>query len=243
MDLLEELRINGVAELPTRINALAVREHLDQFPVFNAHVRAKATAQGKLATAPWPMFCHEMEAAVTAPGLFETALQMLPIADEYFGEPALMYSMNAFWTQPAPGAPLYADTHDWHRDGDDRKQLVMFAFGTDVALREDGAHLYQRGSHLIRDEAGLMHPNMNPREDTVIAVTGTAGKVFLTDPWGLHMAPRPQKRRLLLWARFGVSCPPEAYRWDKLVPVSRARIGDRYPQDPDPQRAIRLVVE
>lgn len=248
--MLESLRRSGIVRAPDlslcREEVLALHEHLDQCRVWNAHVTPKATEPPvllpqALAERRWPMLCHDMESVVVAPCLLELALGCWPIAREYFGEPAVLYSMNAFWTQPAPG-PDYQDTHSWHRDGDDRKQLVLFLFGTDVDRASDGAHLYQAGTHRLSD-GQLGRDFRAPPPEVTVSVTGKAGTAFLADTGGVHMGLRPSSGpRLLLWARWGVSEPPQSYHWDRLSPVPRARVGDRYPSDPELQRAVRFVV-
>lgn len=244
--MLEQLQRDGIVKTALRFNAELVVGYLRQTSVYNAHVTAKATAletfEEVINQRRWPMFCHTMESIVTAPEILELALALLPVANQYFEEPALLYSMNAFWTQPAPNAPEYQDTHSWHRDGDDRKQLVAFFMLTPVWELSDGAHQYQCGTHLLTDGQLGRHPNAPP-PDIVHTVDGPDGSVFLEDTRGLHQAHRPQVApRGLAWARFGVSDPPDSYGWDKLSPVPRALLGDRYPKSPKTQHAIHLVV-
>ena len=248
--VLGDMRRDGITRLPITFPAEDVLEHLHTTEVFNAHVAAKATARDAFGNVyirqQWPMFCHSMRDIVTAPHILEVALSLYPLVQEYFGEPPLLYSMNAFWTQPVPDhIPKYADTHWWHTDGDDRQQLVVFFMGTDIPTREDGAHLYQRGSHKFYPNNEQLGYNYHAPPESVVAVmTGKAGTIFLSDPRGMHMAPRPiYKPRMLAWARFGVSDPPVSYGWDKLSPVPRNLIGERYPTDPVLQKAIHLVVQ
>lgn len=243
---LDRLRQHGISPAGpwTAGETRRFREHLAKAPVRDGHVWAKGKSPPTYdRPSGWPMFCHRMEDVVAAPYLLETAIALLPLAKAYFdGERPLIYSLNAFWTQPAPGAEPYLDTHAWHRDGDDRKQLVLFVFGTDVAHRDDGAHLYQRGSHLLGD-GELGRDFRAPPEGEVEVVTGLAGLAFMADTGGLHMGLRPKTRpRLLAWARFGVSDPPNSYVWDQLSPVPKEVLGSRYPADSEYQEAIRLVV-
>lgn len=246
LETLHQLQRDGIITTSLLFDAEAVVTYLSQTAVYNAHVTAKSTALDTFAETvnlgQWPMFCHAMDSIVTAPEIFELALGLLPLASTYFGEPALLYSMNAFWTQPALNQPEYQDTHSWHRDGDDRKQLVAFFMLTDVLEISDGVHQYQRGTHVLGDDQLGRHPNAPPAE-AVQTIFDVAGAVFLEDTRGLHQAHRPLAApRGLAWARFGVSDPPESYHWDKLSPVPRAALGARYPKDPDVQRAIHLVV-
>lgn len=212
--------------------------------VYNSHVQVYSTQSLSLCEAlvrsGWPMFCHTMEDVVTAPHLFEYATGLHETAKDYFGEKAYLYSMNAFWTQPSH--IHYPHTHQWHRDSDCKKQLVMFVYGQSVFAPEQGAHLYQRGSHLKPDD-GLGYPMDSPPNTAVERFFGRAGTTFLVDTWGLHMGLKPQStKRLLLWARWGNDPMPQSYVWDKLSPVSKDLIGDRYPHDRELQEAIHLVV-
>lgn len=243
---LSELIRDGIWVWPELIEAAWLEEikaHLAYRPVYNAHVVAKSTLPPlPMNVAPWPAFSHMMEDAITAPYFFELALSTITLAQQYFdGEAPILYSMNALWTQPAPGYPPYLDTHGWHRDGDDRKQLVVFLFCSDTAPG-DGAHRYQRGTHRLGDDQ-LGRDFRQPMEADQLVVAGPAGQVVIEDTGGLHVGERRTSGlRLLLWARWGVSDPPQSYHWDKLAPVPRALLGDRYPTDPALQSAIRHVV-
>ena len=246
MGIVDTLCRDGIAPL-TRLLPSQVEEivsFLADAETFNAHVWAKATEPSvplrrALAENRWPAMSHRMEVAIALPHLFELALETRAVAEAYFGESPLLYSMNAFWTQPAPGRPQYQDTHGWHRDGDDRKQLVLFVTGTDTAPG-NGAHRYQRGTHRTGD-ADLGRDPCDARD--VMIVDGPAGTAFLADTSGLHVGDRPSLGpRLLLWARWGVSDPPISYGWDKLSPVPRAVLGERYPEDRMLRDAVRLVV-
>jgi hypothetical protein len=261
--LLEALRRDGVAYAPWRMSDVQLTElwaFLDGCPVWPNHVASKTPGfpEGSklLALArcdgEWPMFAPVMDDVVRAPHFFEHALRGYKVARGYFGEPPLLYSLNCFFSQPA--ASTYNDTHVWHRDGDDRKQLGMFMFGTDVLTVDDGAHLYQGGTHrlLDTDDVDAAHAQMdaelgeayrNPDPGSVETVTGAGGTFFFEDPSGVHMGVRPRGLRMFAWARWGVSDPPRSYsEWDRLRPVSRELVGNRYPTDPELQRAIHLVV-
>lgn len=243
------LQQDGVAYAASKFNERQMENINSWFStrlVYNAHVRAKATAcavqDEAIKDKRWPMFCVDMRDAVLAPGLFELMVDHYGFARTYFGEQPILYSMNAFWTQPAASGELYQDTHEWHRDLDDRKQLVIFVYGTDVATRfGDGAHLYQIGTHLVEDSALGRHVRAPPPH-VVREITGKAGTVFLSNTRGLHMGCRPNKPRMLAWGRWGVSRPPESYRWDQLQPTDKKLLGDRYPVSPEIQDAISFVV-
>lgn len=241
------LRRDGIARMPTMPPSLLEKiiDHLQDKQVYNAHVIPKSTEPSvPLKTAlrekRWPMMCHTMADIVTAPFFLETAIGMYDVAKAYFDdEQPRLYSLNAFWTQPAPG-PEYQDTHGWHRDGDDRKQMVMFLFGTSVEHTTNGAHMYQKGTHRIADNA-LGRDFRAPPYDVIETMVGPAGTLFLSDTGGLHMGLRPDQPRMLAWARWGVSDPPESYKWDQLKPVPKELIGNRYPRAAELQEAIKLI--
>src|SRR6202035_2237610 len=208
--MLDKLRKDGIALAPWKMSEQELKNfhnYLNNCIVGDAHVWAKTKHYWGLPIAiqngKWSMFCHSLEDSVLAPHLFEYALRGYDIAEAYFGETPLMYSMNIFWTQP--GTNTYGDTHDWHRDGDDIKQLAMFMYGADIFEPQDGAHLYQKGTQakFINDTAYshahadsiLKRDPRSPPADIVETVLGPAGTMFFTDPSGQHMAPRPTKPR------------------------------------------------
>jgi hypothetical protein len=244
--LLDDLRRDGVVIAPSRFGEQELAEmiaYMDERPVWRAHVASRSkvpefpagskTMRQARSDGEWPAFAPTMETVVGAPHWLECAISVFPLVKQYFdGEFPRLYSLHCFWTQPGSGH--YIETHDWHRDEDDRKQLGLFMFGTDVL--NDGFHLYQRGS-------SHSPANGNPPPEAIITIKGPAGTLFVEQPFGVHMGQRPRSGpRLFIWARYGVSDPPAAYGWDDLRPVPKALIGDRYPADPEIQEAIRLVV-
>lgn len=272
--MLDRLRQDGIVVSPNKMfdsELFDLHVHLNTCQVWNAHVVPHATLPPQplpviKAEGQWPAFSHSMEDIIRAPHIFECILQGLDFAWEYFGERPRLYSMNAFWTQPAQAR--YEETHEWHRDGDDRKQLCTFIYGTDIWCVADGPHGYQRRTHRIADGsldkvfndakrpvAGLLteahsaldratgYDYLHPPESVVETIYGKAGTIFFTDPNGRHVGHRPStKPRLLIWGRWGVSDPPEAYKWDHLKPVPKEVLGNRYPVDPVLQDIVRLVV-
>lgn len=215
--------------------------HLVQWPMYGAHVAAKATeppVSFSVASERYLAFCPHMRDVVTAPHWFELAISFYDAAKEYFGQEPHLYSLNAFWTKPGP---TYADTQTWHRDHDDVRQMAVFMLGTDVDDTPDGAHYYQAASHRIRQEE-LGYEWHQPPYERVVRVGGQRGTIFACDPWGLHRGFPPNQFRLLLWARWCVSPEPRVYGVDNLAPVSKDLLGDRYPSNPALQEAIKLVV-
>lgn len=245
----ETLNASGVYPLPEPVlNAAelaAIRGHLAQTVVYRSHVAKQAKELPKPfeqihGRGVWPMYCHHMHDVVRAPALLAAAIRFTPLVTDYFGEPALLFSLNAYWSQPS--AQTHKSTHQWHRDEDDRKFLALMIYGTDVEAPEDGAHCWLPGTQPDRIAPGT--PSVEYCAAHRQIVLGCAGTGFLTTGRSLHLGLKPTTRpRLMLWARWGVSDPPPAYQWDLLTPLPFARLpAGAYPQDAEMQKAIRLVV-
>lgn len=223
-----DLARDGIAVLERKMIGLdGFVSYLAGCPTYPNHVR-----QGKppapLGSSPW--MCHDMADVVRAPGLLEEALRFTPFASQHLGQEAVIYSLNAFYTEPTDTPK--ADIQAWHRDADDVRFLVLFVYCTDIVAPEDGAHQFKRGTHLPGVEEG-----------EVATVLGERGTMFLESGCGYHQGLVPLKaRRMLAWARWGVSGYPVAYGWDKHAPVPRAELGDRFPIDETLRRSLRLMV-
>lgn len=243
--MIDELRSDGVfATGPMDTGRVdQIVEHLVRWPMYGGHVAAKAKEPPvpySAALDRYPAFAPHMRDVVTAPHWFELACSFHDVAVRYFGgQQAYLYSLNAFWTRPGP---VYPDTQQWHRDHDDDRQLAIFMLGTDVPEVQDGAQYYQRGSHRIPQE-DLGYDWHAPPFDAVVRIGGDRGTIWACDPWGLHKGVPPQRHRLLLWARWGVSARPRNYDVDGLQPVHKSLIGDRYPEDAGLQEAVSPVVQ
>lgn len=226
--VVDALKKHGILTLPLGFDGVdAFARHLDGRPVYRNHVRQGKQVEGTLGSHPW--MCHDMHDVIEAPGWFERALALIPIATKFLGTEPVLYSLNAFYCEP--GAKPKPDIQDWHRDSDDRAFLAAFTYCTDVLDENDGPHQFQLGTH------------GGAAAGPIVSVFGRRGAMFLGATSGLHRGLVPKwRRRMIAWARFGVSDPPEAYKWDGLTPLPRERLGDRYPTNPITQRIIRLVV-
>jgi hypothetical protein len=225
-DIVEALWRDGIASPGWRVSddALArIVSHLAAAPVYGAHVWAKSDRVPRRLDNAMEVACSTQETVLTAPGFLELADRFTPVAGAYFNEPALLYSVNAFWTAPG-AAPPDDYIQDWHRDDDDRKFLVLFIYGSDVMEPGDGTHVYA-----LRTRRGMMGEGaVSKRPDAshrIAEVSGRAGTLFLADTSGLHYGRKPVTgRRLILWARWGVSDPPPIYDVDELTPIDRAKV-------------------
>src|SRR5258708_887749 len=221
--VVDNLRRDGCAESePMPAQEIAdIYTFLSARPVHNGHVVSHSKGEPlpfaeALTRTDWSMFCWTYDDIMMAPHFLEHAFKTHDIARDYFGEAPILYSVNALCTQPSH--VHYQYTHDWHRDGDCEKQLVLFVYGTDVLTPGHGAHLYKCGS-LLRLGNELGHG--------VATFTGPAGTAFLTDTTGLHMGMKPQiGHRMLLWARWGNDPLPSTYVYEKVRPIPKERIGD-----------------
>ena len=245
--MLQELRRDGYTA-PFYRPSLAADLHsaLMEAPTFMGHVipqgdRVPRSFNDAMAT-KHGMACHHMASVLSVPGMFDNLAEFHTLAADYFQEEPFIYSVNAFWKKPK-GAP------GWHYDEDDRKQLVMFMYGTDVPTDDDGVHAYVTGSHLW--DRPKLKPWHNVQEDVsgplpadwpVHRFHGPAGTTFLTDTRGLHNGfPPVRAPRLLLWSRWGVSKPPVTYKNDELSPVPWRMVTKQKP-NPVIQNRTQLVV-
>jgi hypothetical protein len=198
-------------------------EHISRQPVYDAYLWARSSKQPYRLESDLETCCTTQETLLTAPGFLAFVDQFTPVAEAYLQEPALLYSLNAFWTNPGPSPP-HPYYQQVHRDSDDRKFLVMFIYGSDVLHASDGPHIYGPGSHRGADS-------------TPMQALGKAGTIILSDTSGLHMGAKPERgRRLIFWARWCVSEPPEAYVIDQLSPVDRQKVPHPYAEH------LRLVM-
>ena len=168
--------------------------------------------------------CLDLQDAIVAPFLFERALELTELVAKYLGTThPLSYSANIFWTRP--GANVRPDIQQFHRDADDDRFLVMFTYLTDVLADQDGPHM-------IQDGGGNVRP-----------IYGKAGTAFLADTSNLHRGLKPtREERGIAWWRWGITDPPEAYKWDRNAPISHEEIEARYPEDPYLRSCLRLLV-
>lgn len=223
----ETLRRDGIVGLDAMAGASEMLAFLKTRPTYHGHVKGASVARRQEGNST----CWAPEDILAAPSFFEYVQAQAPLAQEYLGPAARLYSVNVFTTYPIEG-PLNPDIQQWHRDRDDATFLALFVYLTDVLTPDAGVHLYQMGT-----QTGMAHGS------GVRDVLGPAGTAFVEDGRGIHMGVRPSHApRTIAWARWGVSNPPPSYLWDKVSPVPKAVLGDRYPSDPVAQESIRLVV-
>ena len=236
------LKTDGIAPLSGMFRGQVdeLVDHLKLGQCANDHVFDRGKQHDQVSNVwgnpDWPILGLQNEWVLMAPHYLEWALGFYDIAAEYFNDEPLIYSTSGFITQPSPHH--YRDTHDWHRDRDNPRMLAAFLYGTRVEALEDGAHLYEVGSHSDAD-GGENYNGYYPTRP-IKTMLGPAGSAFVTNPFGIHMATRPTTHpRVLLWARWlPASGVPDGVQGS----VPRAEIEHVFPQNERLQRALRLIV-
>ena len=124
--------------------------------------------------------------------------QLLTVVTHYLG---LVPSLVEAYARRNFPARFWTMNHFWHRDLNDRHQLLkMFVFLTDCSV-ETGPHEYIRRSHrelgalngkryFTDAEIDALHPVGSPRREVSEVKAGT---VILEDTRGLHRARMPDK--------------------------------------------------
>jgi hypothetical protein len=187
--MLENLRRDGFVRLGIMPWIDDFVAHVAKCERYAGHVKARKPKPG--------IECHAPEDVIAAPGLLDAAKILTPLASEYFGEPAVLWSLNAFYTMP--DAAFARGLHGLHSDhntgtaGD--KLLALFVLGFDADIT--GAQLHVRPD-------GLIEP-----------IYGPAGTAWLADQSHLHAGLIPEKPRMLLWARWAEKIP-QAWHDEKL---------------------------
>ena len=135
------------------------------------------------------MECNAMEDVIRAPHFLDYAKSLTPVVSKFFGEPAILWSLNAFYTDR--NTPYFPGLHGLHKDRGGDKIVALFVFGTDVPI--DSAQLHMRPD-------GLLEP-----------IYGSKGTAWLADNTQYHLGLIPSQPRMLLWARWAERLPQEFY--------------------------------
>lgn len=173
MTILDDLRTTGVAMLGT----------VPWIDAFNAHLDACEQFPGHVHDRPRDGITHNASLDVTlAPGLYDYARRLTPIASKYFKGPAYLWSFNRYTITPE--TPDYPSIVGWHRDREADKILVLFMYCSDVETEADG-------------------PFQIEFEQKRRPILGPKGTAFLADTTNLHRATLPTKGpRVNAWARW-----------------------------------------
>lgn len=146
------LHEQGYARLGALLSPHQINDLLDYFaerPCFNAHVVAQSDqveARPDDLAGRAHFGSYRAHDVIMAPHVLELANnpRILAAVGNYLGCVPSLYSINAWWSFPRPefGTGI---TQNYHRDGDDFKNCVLFLYLTDTY--DDGYHEYIRYSH------------------------------------------------------------------------------------------------
>ncbi len=240
--------------------------YFESLPCLNKHVEMHQGGDGirrdpRGEARQFSFGTYTQEEIFAAPHLLETvtAPAVLDAVEAFLGARPMLFSLNAYWSFPQPGAPSYGQ--DFHRDMSHPKFCALFIYLTDTDASR-GAHQYIRGTPspaalsamlrsraidcderqffgLDRDGLGfteLYERHLSPLMETI---SGRAGTMFLEDPYGLHRGPVPiAAPRLMAWARYSIF--PEPPTLPKRT--ERAILGIRYPADERARYALRALI-
>ncbi len=273
------LRRDGYVRLRASFDAAQLRdihEYFSSCSVFGAHIASQSDGvphaldelEGRS-----PFACYTMADVVGAPHLLEFANHphIRAIAARYLGCVPTLYSLNAWWSF-ADRDERQALTQEFHRDNDDFRNCVLFAYLTDVS-DADGAHEYIRGTQSIEEvarhlgghgpyrfdldgkryqvelkdmfESDGYHGDPAYRAlfaDRIDVIAGPSGSTFFTDTRGLHRARVPRVRRRLILWIRYGMFRNRAYVGDKLVPVAGSNLLERAGGDAAAAFTNRLVI-
>jgi hypothetical protein len=198
---------------------------------------------------------------------------VLDFVERALGCVPTLYSVNAWWSFPAPGEPWPPYSQQFHRDDDDFRFFTLFAYLTDVTRPEDGATQLLAGSHTVAGieglvagarESGRLDPDVDDPEKVisgrqpapldavdrifpaqVISMLGERGTCFIADTTALHRGLKPTaKARLIFWARYGLG--PNSNTSDTDMPNGRMpldRLGAAIPDTPRSRYVNRILVD
>jgi len=181
-----DLRNQGFARLGILPWIDETVDFLESCRLYDGHIKARPRKG---------MTCRAMEDVMRAPHFISYAKSLTPTVSKFFGEPAILWSLNGFYTDR--NTPYFPGLHGLHKDRGGSKIVALFVFGYDCPL--DSAQLHMRPD-------GLLEP-----------IYGAKGTAWLADNTQMHMGLIPSQPRMLLWARWAERLPQEFY--DEKLPV------------------------
>lgn len=179
---------------------------------------------------------YRADQVLRCPGLldlFNSPTVLEPVHDYLECVPTL-YSVNAWWSLPAP-EPQVGHVQHWHRDTDDWRFVCLFLYLTDVGENE-GPHQVMPESHRY-PEGVEEYP-----ESCAATLTGPAGSMFLVNTLCLHRGLVPKRPRLMAWARYGLG--PNTNSMDlEQGPIGRGQIPCALTGTPEDRYINRLLID
>lgn len=159
---LRQLRVSGICEAPISVSPDHCREVVDYFEAtkcYMAHVPAYSDGVPRSvaeASKSSNYGSYQLRESLLAPHLVEFALAppVIRLAAAYLGCIPSLYSINTFWTFPSVKRGL---SHEFHRDEDDYRFMVIFIYWTDVAVGE-GEFYFIEATHDVAAVSGRLRP-------------------------------------------------------------------------------------
>ncbi len=136
---------------------------------------------------------------------------VLTIVTAYLGVVPLLRAAEVWLTVPSSGPAV--QTQLWHRDGDDRMNVKLFVYLSDVT-RGSGPFCFAPRTHPLGDTRADAPDDGKGRvtdeqmasvvgEEDWLILTGAPGTVALADTCGYHKQLKPEEgERLLLMAQY-----------------------------------------
>jgi hypothetical protein len=136
---------------------------------------------------------------------------VLSIVTAYLGVVPLLRAAEVWLTAPSPGPAV--QTQLWHRDGDDRMNVKLFIYLSEVT-RGSGPFCFAPRTHPLGDNRAEAPDDGKGRvtdeqmssvvgEEEWLILTGAPGTVALADTCGYHKQLKPEQgERLLFMAQY-----------------------------------------
>ena len=186
--MIEELRKSGLVRLGCVSWVGEFVDYLAGCEKYPGHVRARPRAG---------ISCNSMQDVMAAPHFLQYAKSFTPLASEYFGETATLWSLNAFYTDEK--TPFIPSINGLHRDQEADKILCLFVLGTDTPIW--GSQLFAKDPSWSR------------------LVFGARGTAWLVDTTYPHCGFLGREPRTLAWARWAAPGVPLARFAEQLPEI------------------------
>jgi hypothetical protein len=178
--MLANLRRTGLTRLGVMPWVDEFMAHLQGCERFPGHVRARPRAG---------IWNNAMVDVMAAPHFLDFAKSLTPLATDYFGEAAHLWSLNAFYTDAK--TPYIGSVNGMHRDREADKILTLFMLGSDTEIT---------GAQIL----------VGKSEQDAALIYGKAGTCWLADTRHWHCGLLPLQPRCLAWARWANVVPMAA---------------------------------
>ncbi|MDB3982333.1 hypothetical protein N9419_02595 [Candidatus Pelagibacter sp.] len=229
--ILKDLNINGLSEnfnsFISKNESENYNHEINNSDYYDSHVPYLTQKKNYKQYPDGPYKSYSYETQLNNETIIKICLdeKIIKIAKEYLGSIPKIYSINTFVTLPGKKA----FTHDFHRDIDNLKWLVVFVYWTKT-LSDDGAFEQIKYTHkpslyledilkknneyggkfddfFLKTVPGYgkndkYHDLFNPE---IINISGDPGKIVMSDTLGLHRGTNVKKIRNVTWIRYGVT--------------------------------------